>query len=147
MFRVSPHLIVATGCGFRLNFICCGLQFCLRTAGACNEETGNGQKNFKHLQSYNRDCLGFGNKVRFAACTILPLRDSPKKERLSKPVTRRSFMNNMTSNISTEIISQLSNLNASNLEYKYFIKTWITETKPVVKSGRIFDFELLHCYI
>ena len=32
-------------------------------------------------------------------------------------------MYNMTSNISIEIISQLPNLNANNLEYKYFIKT------------------------
>jgi len=32
-------------------------------------------------------------------------------------------MNNMTYNISTEIISQLPNLNANNLEYKCFIKT------------------------
>lgn len=32
-------------------------------------------------------------------------------------------MNNMTSSISTEIISQFPNLNANNLEYKYSIKT------------------------
>lgn len=32
-------------------------------------------------------------------------------------------MNNMTSNISTEIISQLPSLNANNLEYKYFVQT------------------------
>jgi len=32
-------------------------------------------------------------------------------------------MNNKTSNISTEIISHLPNLNANDLEYKYFIKT------------------------
>jgi hypothetical protein len=88
VFIVSSYFIVATGCGFILNLICCGLQFCLRTAGTCNEEICDGQKNFKHLsgmlQRYNRDCLDFGTKVRFAACSILSLHDSPKKERLSK---------------------------------------------------------------
>jgi len=71
VFRVYPQFIVAAGCGVRLNLICRGLQFYLRTAGTCNEETGNGQKNFKHLasmlQRYNRDCLDSGTKVRFAA--------------------------------------------------------------------------------
>lgn len=127
MFRVSPHFIVATGCGFGLNLICCGLQFCLRTAGTCNEETGNGQKNFKRLsgmlQRYNRDCLGFGTKVRFAARITSARQSQETKKDFQKPVTRCSFMNNVTSNISTEIISQLPNLNANNLEYKYFIKT------------------------
>jgi hypothetical protein len=118
---------VETLCGFRLNLICCELQFCLRTAGTCNEETGNGQKNFKHLsgmlQRYNRDFLGFGTKVRFAARITSVRQSQERKKDFQKPVTRYSFMNNMTSNISTEFISQLPNLNANNLEYKYFIKT------------------------
>jgi len=52
-------------------------------------------------------------------------------------------MNNMISNISIEMISQLPNLYANNLEYKYFIKTKSLKQK----SGQIFDFELQHRYI
>jgi len=86
VFRVSAHFIVATGCGFRLNLMCCGLQFRLRTAGMCNEETDNGQKNFKHLsgmlQRYNRTALVL--ELRCVLPHVLSLRDSLKKERLSK---------------------------------------------------------------
>lgn len=86
MFSVSAHFIVATGCGFRLNLTCCGLHFCLRTAGMCNEETGNGQKNFKNLsgmlQRYDRTVWVL--ELRCVLPHVLPLRDSPKKERLSK---------------------------------------------------------------
>jgi hypothetical protein len=63
VFRVSPHFIVETGCGFRLNLICCELQFCLRTAGTCNEElvTDERTSNFRHVTEVQQGLPGGWN--------------------------------------------------------------------------------------